>query len=128
DGRYAENRNAENYPNKCGRRVVISTICHSDNHIQVSTNGQRTASNIFTIDGVSANSLGFGGAAVITPNQESIQEITILSNSYSAEDGRGSGAQVKVVSKSGTNHYHGSGFFKYQDPNWNAFKDRKSVV
>src|SRR2546427_5406433 len=24
-------------------------------------------------------------------------------------------------SKSGTNHYHGSGFFKYQDPNWNAF-------
>src|SRR5713101_7664572 len=86
--------------------------------------GSRTGNgqaNNFTIDGVSVNSLGFGGAAVITPNQESVQEMTILSSSYSAEDGRGTGAQVKVVSKSGTNQFHGTAFFKYQDPNWNAF-------
>src|SRR5216684_3439828 len=38
-----------------------------------------------------------------------------------SEDGRGTGAQVKVVSKSGTNQFHGTGFFQYQDPNWNAF-------
>jgi len=121
DGAHAGNGNAVNLPNNSGPGGSISSIFQIENQVQVSANGQRTASNIFTIDGVSANSLGFGGAAVITPNQESIQEITILSNSYSAEDGRGSGAQVKVVSKSGTNHYHGSGFFKYQDPNWNAF-------
>ena len=84
-------------------------------------NGQRQDTNVFTIDGVSVNSLQYGGTAVITPNQESVEEITVLSNSYTAEDGRGSGAQVKVVSKSGTNNFHGSGFFKYQDPNWNAF-------
>ncbi|HEY6331871.1 MAG TPA: hypothetical protein VI756_21265, partial [Blastocatellia bacterium] len=88
---------------------------------QAVANGQRQDTNNFTIDGVSVNSLQYGGAAVITPNQESVQEITVLSNSYSAEDGRGTGAQVKVVTKAGTNQYHGSGFFKYQEPNWNAF-------
>ena len=89
--------------------------------MQISANGQRADANNFTIDGVSVNSLQYGGAAVVTPNQSSVQEITVLSSSYSAEDGRNSGAQVKVVTKGGTDNFHGTGFFKYQDPNWNAF-------
>src|SRR5216684_3056390 len=121
DGARQGNGNASALPNNSGPGGSNSSIFQVENQVQVSANGQRTASNNFTIDGVSVNSLGFGGAAVITPNQESVQEITVLSSSYSAEDGRGTGAQVKVVSKSGTNQFHGSGFFKYQDPNWNAF-------
>jgi hypothetical protein len=121
DGAREGNGNAANLPNAAGPGGSKSSIFQIENQVQVSANGQRTASNNFTIDGVSVNSLDFGGAAVITPNQESVQEITVLSSSYSAEDGRGSGAQVKVVSRSGTDQYHGSGFFKYQDPNWNAF-------
>ena len=121
DGARGGNGNALNLPNNSGPGGSNSSIFQIENQVQVSANGQRSASNNFTIDGVSVNSLGFGGAAVITPNQESVQEITVLSSSYSAEDGRGSGAQVKVVSKSGTNQFHGAGFFKYQSPNWNAF-------
>src|SRR5258707_4754881 len=121
DGARQGNGNASALPNNSGTGVSNASICQVENQVQVSANGQRSAANNFTIDGVSVNSLGFGGAAVITPNQESVQEITVLSSSYSAEDGRGSGAQVKVVSKSGTNQFHGSSFFKYQDPNWNAF-------
>ena len=121
DGARQGNGNTSVLPNNSGPGGSNSSIFQVENQVQVSANGQRTASNNFTIDGVSVNSLGFGGAAVITPNQESVQEITVLSSSYSAEDGRGTGAQVKVVSKSGTNQFHGSGFFKYQDPNWNAF-------
>src|SRR5436309_10321386 len=49
--------------------------------------------------------------------------MTVLSITYSAKDGRVTSDQVKVVSKSGTNQFHGSGFFKYQDPNWNAFNN-----
>jgi len=49
-----------------------------------------------------------------------VQEITVLSNSYSAEDGRPR-RSIKVVSKSGTNSFTAVGFLKYQDPNWNAF-------
>ena len=121
DGARQGNGNTSVLPNNSGPGGSNSSIFQVENQVQVSANGQRTAANNFTIDGVSVNSLGFGGAAVITPNQESVQEITVLSSSYSAEDGRGTGAQVKVVSKSGTNQFHGSGFFKYQDPNWNAF-------
>jgi Carboxypeptidase regulatory-like domain/TonB dependent receptor len=121
DGSRTGNGQANNLPNSSGPGGSVTSIFQIENQVQVVANGQRTASNNFTIDGVSVNSLAFGGAAVITPNQESVQEITILSNSYSAEDGRGTGAQVKVVSKSGTNQFHGNGFFKYQDPNWNAF-------
>src|SRR5712692_10337206 len=121
DGARQGNGNASVFPNNSGPGGSNSSIFQVENQVQVSANGQRAASNNFTIDGVSVNSLGFGGTAVITPNQESIQEITVLSSSYSAEDGRGTGAQVKVVSKSGTNQFHGTGFFQYQDPNWNAF-------
>jgi hypothetical protein len=121
DGARNGNGNASNLPNQSGKGGSNSSIFQIENTVQVSANGQRSASNNFTIDGVSVNSLGFGGTAVITPNQDSVQEISVLSSSYSAEDGRGSGAQVKVVSKSGTDQFHGSGFFKYQDPNWNAF-------
>ncbi len=123
DGARQGNGNASVFPNNSGPGGSNASIFQVENQVQVSANGQRAASNNFTIDGVSVNSLGFGGAAVITPNQESVQEITVLSSSYSAEDGRGSGAQVKVVSKAGTNQFHGSGFFKYQAPNWNAFNN-----
>ncbi len=77
--------------------------------------------NNFTIDGVDVNSLTHGGAAVVSPTEESIAEIRVLSGTYSAEDGRNSGAQVKVISKTGTNRLHGGAFFKYDEPGLNAF-------
>lgn len=121
DGSRGGNGGANNLPNSTGPGGSNASIFQIENSVQAVANGQRQDTNNFTIDGVSVNSLQYGGAAVITPNQESVQEITVLSNSYSAEDGRGTGAQIKVVTKGGTNQYHGSGFFKYQDPNWNAY-------
>jgi outer membrane receptor protein involved in Fe transport len=121
DASRAGSGGSNNLPNSTGPGGSNSSIFQIENSVQAVANGQRQDANNFTIDGVSVNSLQYGGAAVITPNQESVQEITVLSSSYSAEDGRGTGAQIKVVSKGGTNQYHGSGFFKYQDPNWNAF-------
>jgi outer membrane receptor protein involved in Fe transport len=115
------NGGANNLPNQTSPGGSNQSIFQIENSVQVVANGQRQDTNNFTIDGVSVNSLQYGGAAVITPNQESVAEITVLSSSFSAEDGRNSGAQVKVVTKGGTNQLHGSGFFKYQDPNWNAF-------
>ena len=121
DGSRGGNGGANNLPNSTGPGGSNTSIFQIENSVQAVANGQRQNANNFTIDGVSVNSLQYGGAAVITPNQESVQEITVLSSSYSAEDGRGSGAQIKVVTKGGTDQYHGSGFFKYQDPNWNAY-------
>jgi carboxypeptidase family protein/TonB-dependent receptor-like protein len=98
-----------------------NSIFAAENQPQISANGQRVTANTFQIDGVSVNSLTHGGAAVITPNQESVKEVQISSTTYSAEDGRSSGAQIKVVSQNGTNDFHGSLFFKYDSPKLNAF-------
>jgi hypothetical protein len=97
------------------------SIFQTENQIQISANGQRVSENTYQIDGVSVNSLGWGGAAVVTPNQESVKQVRVTSGSYSAEAGRNAGAQVDVTSQNGTNQLHGSGVFKYNDPNFNAF-------
>src|SRR5689334_11397448 len=98
-----------------------NSIFQAENQPQISANGQRVTANNYQIDGVSVNSLTHGGAAVVTPNQESVKEVQISSTTYSAEDGRASGAQIKVVSENGTNDFHGSAFLKYNSPKLNAF-------
>src|SRR6185369_3239312 len=112
---------AVNLPNTTGPGGSNTSIFQVENQVPISANGQRVSANNFQIDGVSVNSLEHGGAAVVTPNQESVKEIQVLSSSYSAEDGRNTGAQVKVVSQNGTNEFHGSAVFKYNDPDLNAF-------
>ncbi len=96
-------------------------IFQTENQPQISANGQRVSSNNYEIDGVSVNSLGLGGAAVVTPSQESVKEVKVITSTYSAEDGRNSGAQVKVISQNGTNQFHGSGVVVFDDKGLNAF-------
>ncbi len=112
---------SSNLPNTSGPGGSNLGIFATENQVQISANGQRLSSNNFQVDGVSVNSQTWGGAAVITPSQEAIEEVQVTSTTYSAEDGRNSGAQVKVITKHGTNQFHGSAFFKYNDPGWNAF-------
>ena len=114
-------------PNGAGPGQSNSGIFQTENQIQISAAGQSVGANNYLIDGVSVNSLGQAGAAVVTPNQESVGQLTILSTSYSAEDGRNSGAQIKVTTKSGTNQLHGSAYFRYDDPGLNAFNKASSV-
>ena len=115
------NGNSSSLPNTTGPGGSNSSIFQTENQVPISANGQRVSANNFEIDGVSVNSLGHGGAAVVTPNQESVKEIRVVSSGYSAEYGRNSGAQIEVVSQNGTNSLHGSAFFKYNDPGLNAF-------
>ncbi|MCA1631543.1 MAG: TonB-dependent receptor, partial [Acidobacteria bacterium] len=113
--------NAVNLPNTAGPGGSNSSVFQTENQVPISANGQRVSANNFQVDGVSVNSLGWGGAAVVSPNQESVKEVRVKSSTYSAEDGRNSGAQISVVSQNGTNQYHGSLLFKYNSPGLNAF-------
>ncbi len=115
------NGNSQAFPQQVGPGGSNSQIFQTENQVQAIADGQRVSANNFILDGVSVNSLEWGGAAVVTPNQESVQEVSIAANSYSAQDGRNSGAQVKVISQSGTNRLHGSAFFKLNDKGLNAF-------
>ena len=108
-------------PNQTGPGGSNRSIFQTENQPQISANGQRVSANNYQIDGVSVNSLTFGGAAVITPNQESVKEMRVVANAYSAEYGRNSGAQVQTVSQNGTNQFHGSLFLKNNSPGLNSF-------
>jgi hypothetical protein len=109
-------------PNTVGPGGSNDQIFATENRPPVTANGQRVEANNFQIDGVTAMSQAWGGAAVVTPNQESVKEIRVLANHYSAEYGRNTGAQVLVVSQNGTNEFHGSLFFKRNAPGLNAFQ------
>jgi len=113
---------AQNLPNQKGPGGTAANrlIFQTENSPQITANGQRVESNNYQIDGTSVNSLTFGGAAVITPNQESVKEIRVIASVYSAEYGRNSGAQVLTVSKNGTNQFHGSLFLKNNSPGLNS--------
>jgi hypothetical protein len=121
DGARDGSGNSVGLPNTTGPGGSNTSIFQTENQVPISANGQRLSANDYLIDGVSVNSLTWGGAAVVTPNQESVKELRVMSNTYSAEDGRNSGAQVKVVSQNGTNELHGSAMLKYNDPALNAF-------
>ena len=108
-------------PNTSGPGGSSNSIFATEDRQPISANGQRVSSNNYQIDGSSVNSQTWGGGAVITPTQESVKEVQITSSTYSAEDGRNSGAQIKVVSQNGTNQWRGSAFYKINDPVLNAF-------
>ncbi len=97
-------------------------IFATENGGQISANGARTGENNYQIDGVGITSVSWGGTTVITPNEDSIKEIKVVTNNYDAENGRYRGAQVQIISQNGTNQLRGSAFFKWDRPGLNAFQ------
>ena len=83
-------------------------------------NGQRPNSNNMTIDGVTNIDTGDNGGNMATTNIDAVAEFKILTNAYQAEYGRAVGGQVQVVTKSGTQAFHGSGYWYGRRSDWNA--------
>src|SRR5215469_6207535 len=86
-----------------------------ETEVVIYASGQRLQSNTYTIDDTSVNSVAYGGTVNTVPNSESIQEIRVVSNNFSAEEGRNSGARVQVTTKAGTNQFHGTLFYYNQN-------------
>ncbi len=114
---------------------VVVTVAGGGNVGQFSVNGQRSNANYFTVDGVSANSgISFlaGGSGDITSlsqqfagtvpaltalgttqglvSIDALEEFRVQTSTYSAEFGRQPGGQVQLVTRSGTNQFHGTAF------------------
>ena len=86
-----------------------------------SVNGQRAQSNNFLLDGGDSNDLAINVPdAVQGFSPDALQEFRILTNTYSADYGRNSGAIVALISKSGTNEYHGNIFHFFRNRALNA--------
>jgi len=75
----------------------------------ISINGQREAANGYLVNGADAEETGSLAAAII-PNLDSISEFRILSDNFDSEYGRYTGGQINVITKSGTNEFHGDVF------------------
>ncbi|HZP07556.1 MAG TPA: carboxypeptidase-like regulatory domain-containing protein [Terracidiphilus sp.] len=97
-------------------------IFATENGPQTLANGNQYENNSISIDGISTVSAVWGGTSIITPTEESVDDVHVLSNAYDAEYGRFSGAQIQVTSKSGTNTPHGSAFFQRWSPGMNAYQ------
>ncbi len=95
-------------------------IFKTENGAQIIANGNQTENNGISIDGISTVSAVWGGSTVITPSEDSVDNVQVVTNSYDAEYGRFSGAQIQITSKSGTNQFHGSLFYTTHQPNLNA--------
>src|SRR5262245_47414519 len=83
-------------------------------------NGQRPNSNNITIDGVANIDTGNNGGNMATTNIDAVAEFKVLTNAYQAEYGRAVGGQLQVVTKSGTQDYHGSGYWYGRRSGWDA--------
>jgi carboxypeptidase family protein len=76
--------------------------------VGMNANGARTESNNFMVDSSTVSSSQRSGVANINPNAESVEEVRVLVNNFSAEYGRNGSVLVNVITKSGANNFHGS--------------------
>ncbi len=88
---------------------AVTPVSGDLNAGNLSVNGMREANNGFLLNGAIVQEAGFGGTAVI-PNLDSIAEFRIITNNFDAEYGNYSGGQINVITKSGTNGFHGDLF------------------
>jgi len=86
----------------------------------ISANGRSSAGNTFNVDGLSVTSNITYGTSNLGLNPEAVQEVTIETNSFKAEQGIGSSIVVSYTTKSGTNQYHGAGNYWYTNQDMRA--------
>src|SRR5437773_927606 len=103
----------------------------SNRGTKLNINGMSFRSNSYLLDG--ANMRGYAGTATVSAAEttlgvETIQEFRVVTNAYSADYGRAMGGVISLVTKSGTNNVHGSGFEFFRDSSMDArnFFDRGS--
>ena len=99
-----------------------SSIFATENGASANANGGQFETNGYTVDGISTVSAVWGGSTVVTPSEDSVSNVKIVTNAYDAENGRFSGALTEITSKSGTNSLHGSFFLQINRPGLNAYQ------
>jgi len=82
--------------------------------------GNRRNTNAFTLDGMALNAIGNNFNVLVGVSQDAVAEVKILVSNYQAEYGRMSGANVQIVTKSGTREFHGLGSYFKRHEQFNA--------
>lgn len=108
--------------NDLSDQVYVGTVNPDGqaNTVQISVNGARSSQNTFTIDGSDVTDRGSNITIQGYPSVDSIGEFKVLRSLYPAESGRSGGGQINVVTKSGTDEFHGSLFEFVRNEKFNA--------
>jgi Carboxypeptidase regulatory-like domain len=88
----------------------------TETQVDASANGAGSVGNMYSVDGLDVTSAIRPGVLNLTPNPDSVQEVSVQVNTFSVEYGRASSTQMAMTTKSGTNSIHGSAsdYFTYQ--------------
>ncbi|RZU39924.1 TonB-dependent receptor [Edaphobacter modestus] len=89
--------------------------------VDMSVNGNPTTNNLFLVDGVNNNDTGSNRTILIYPSNEAIAEFKMLLNSYGPEYGQASGSVISIITRSGTNSFHGSAFYNGRNDALNTY-------
>ena len=81
-----------------------------DSNVDMSVNGNASNQNLWTVDGVNNMDVGSNATLLVFPSIDAIQEFRVERNSFSAEFGQAQGAVINLITKGGTNQFHGSLF------------------
>lgn len=108
-------------------KLIPGVISSFDGHASgtggldsMNINGTRANQHEFTVDGASNVDTGNNGGTHITINPDAIDEVKILTSNYQAEFGKAAGGQIAIVTKSGTNDWHGGASFYHRNEGMNA--------
>ena len=88
--------------------------------VDMSVNGNQSNANLWTVDGVNNMDVGSNRTLLVFPSVDSIQEFRVERNSFSAEFGQAQGAVVNLITKGGSNEFHGSFFEFFRNDSLNA--------
>jgi hypothetical protein len=88
--------------------------------VDMSVNGNQSNSNLWTVDGVNNMDVGSNRTLLVFPSVDSIQEFRVERNSFSAEFGQAQGAVVNLITKGGSNDFHGTLFEFFRNDALNA--------
>ncbi len=91
--------------------------------LQFAANGMRTRSNAFIIDGQDSYGPSTGGLTQSLNNPDIVAEVRIITNQFAPEYGRAAGSVVNVITKSGTNSFHGSAFWFHNNNHLNTLSN-----
>lgn len=100
-------------PGVTGLGAGSSTNFNPENSVDISANGRGQNGNQFVVDGLDVTSSIRPGVVNLTPNVDSLAEVTVQANTYSVDYGRASSIQTVMSTKSGTDKYHGFGSWYY---------------
>ena len=93
--------------------------------ISFSVNGMRIRSNNFMVDGQDANDPSITGSQAPINNPDIVAEFRIITNQFLAEYGHSAGSQVSIVTKSGSNDFHGTAFWFYNGNSLNTLSNQE---